>query len=453
MKRNIMKQLLAWKLQAKRKPLLLMGARQVGKTFTLKQFGAAEYENTIYLNFEDNPRLGKLFEASLDPEHILKALRIEVDAEIVPGKTLLIFDEVQESPSALNSLKYFCEKAPEQHICAAGSLLGVKLVHTKGFPVGKVNFMDLYPLSFMEYLEVLGELKLKSYLEELEGIQPLAPNLHVKLLQYFKEYLFIGGMPEAVAEYLDSNDFSKVRQIQEAVLNAYALDFAKHAPKDQVMKINQIWGSIPSQLAKENKKFIYSVIREGARAKEFEIALQWLVEAGLIYKVSNISVPKIPLEAYADPHIFKMYLVDVGLLGAMSHLSAKAILDEHQLFQEFRGALVENYIAQELVHDHKRLFYWSSEGKAELDFVFQQENAVYPLEVKSGNSGKKKSLRVYGDKYHPDLLLRASPINLKKDGDVLNCPLYLVSELRKILAKVSPIDYGKNKRTDEALWT
>jgi len=375
MKRKILQHLHLWKTQAKRKPLILMGARQVGKTFALKKFGEQEYTNTIYLNFENNPRLCKLFESSLDPKVILKSLKIEMNSEIVEGKTLIIFDEIQECPNALNSLKYFCENSPEQHIIAAGSLLGVKLEHVKGFPVGKVQFLTLYPLSFFEFLEALNETRLINFIEEQKIIAPFPENLHEKLLTYFKEYLFVGGMPEAVAKYIDSQNISKVREIQKNILNAYSLDFAKHAPKEQIMKINQVWNSIPNQLSKENKKFIYSTIRRGGRAKEFEIALQWLVEAGLIHKTSLISTPKIPLSAYADINIFKIYLVDIGLLGAMSNLSAKTLLHENELFQEFRGAIVENYIAQELVHSHYSLFYWTSEGKAELDFVrynFQQ---------------------------------------------------------------------------------
>ncbi len=434
MKRTVMNNLCAWKNEPKRKPLILMGARQVGKTFVLKKFGEQEYVNTIYLNFEDNPRLCKLFEASLDPAMILKALAIEMNAEIIEGKTLIVFDEIQECPNALNSLKYFCENAPKQHIAAAGSLLGVKLAHVKGFPVGKVQFLSLYPLSFLEFLEAVKETRLKSFIEELKNIEPLPPNLHEKLLMYFKEYLFVGGMPEAVAEYIDSQNVSKVREIQTAILNAYSLDFAKHAPKEHIMKINQVWGSIPSQLAKENKKFIYSAIREGGRAKEFEVALQWLMEAGLIYKVPLVSIPKIPLSAYADLNAFKVYLVDVGLLGAMSNLSAKTILHENELFQEFRGAITENYVAQELVHSQYPLFYWTSEGKAEVDFILEQDDFIYPLEVKSGNSSKKKSLRVYGDTYSPKMLIRSSPMNLRKDGNILNCPLYLIEELRTLIS-------------------
>ncbi len=294
--------------------------------------------------------------------------------------------------------------------------------------------MTLYPLSFSEFLEALKKERLRTYFEELKGLEPLPSNLHDRLLGHFKKYLFVGGMPEAVAEYIDSQNLSKVREIQEAILNAYSLDFAKHAPEEEIMKINQVWGSIPNQLAKENKKFIYSALRPGGRAKEFEMALQWLMEAGLIYKVSLVSTPKIPLSAYADFNIFKIYLVDVGLLGAMSRLSAKTILYENELFQEFRGAITENFVAQELVHSHLPLFYWTSEGRAELDFIIEQDDRIYPLEVKSGNSSKKKSLRVYGDTYQPKLLVRISPMNLKKDGDILNCPLYLLEKLSILLS-------------------
>lgn len=410
-----------------------MGARQVGKTHVLKKFGEQEYQNTIYANFEDNPRLRQLFDASLEPKVILKALSIEMNVEIMAGKTLLIFDEVQECPNALNSLKYFCETNPEQHVVAAGSLLGVKLAHVKGFPVGKVQFLTLYPLSFLEFLDAIKEHKLKVFLEEQASVEPLPPNLHEKLLIHFKEYLFVGGMPEAVAEYAESKNIAKIREIQNAILKAYSLDFAKHAPKDQIMKINQVWSSIPGQLAKENKKFIYSAVREGGRAKEFEIALQWLMEAGLIHKVQLISTPKVPLSAYADLNAFKIYLVDVGLLGAMSQLSAKTILHENDLFQEFKGSITENYITQELVHGGLPLFYWASEGKAEIDFVIEHEGLIYPLEVKSGNSSKKKSLKVYEDLYNPKLLIRTSPMNLKQDGKVLNCPLYLIEQLQSLL--------------------
>ncbi len=252
-------------------------------------------------------------------------------------------------------------------------------------------------------------------------------------MKHFKNYLFIGGMPEAIAQYVLNNDLNQVREIQNNILTAYELDFAKHAPSNQIMKINQVWQALPSQLAKENKKFIYSAIRKGGRAKEFEIALQWLNEAGLIHKVNNITVPKLPLNAYANMDYFKIYMVDVGLLGTMANLPAKSILYGNELFQEFRGALTENYVAQELARDQYGLYYWSSENTAELDFVIQHEDNIYPLEIKSGESSRKKSLKVYDDKYHPKLLIRCSPLNLKKDGNVLNCPLYLLSELGILL--------------------
>lgn len=433
MKRNIFKKLKAWKGHPRRKPLILMGARQVGKTFLLKKFAKDEYKNRVYLNFEDNPNLCKLFEKDLNPERILKALSIETDTEILEGETLIVLDEIQECPNALNSLKYFCEDAPKQHVVAAGSLLGIKMSHIKGFPVGKVEFLTLYPLSFLEFLEANNKHKLKSFIEDQKVIEPIPYNLHEKLLTYFKEYLFVGGMPEAVFSYINQQNIYEVRKIQKNILNAYSLDFAKHAPKNQIMKINQVWNSIPNQLAKENKKFIYSAIRKGARAKEFEAALQWLIEAGLIHKTSLITTPKIPLSAYANINIFKIYLVDVGLLGAMSNLSAKTILYDNELFQEFKGSIVENYIAQELVHSQYQLYYWASENMAEIDFVIEQDDLIYPLEVQSGNSSKKKSLKVYDNRYNPTILIKSSPMNLKKDGKIINCPLYLIEKLKNFI--------------------
>jgi predicted AAA+ superfamily ATPase len=429
MKRQIMQKLSEWKARQGRKPLLLKGARQVGKTFCIKQFGAEKYRNCVYLNFEDKPRLRQLFDASLEPEKILKAISVEMECVIVPGETLIVFDEVQECPGALNSLKYFCENAPEHHVIAAGSLLGVKLAHTQGFPVGKVQFLTMYPLNFFEFLEALGEYRLLEFVHEIKTADPLPPNLHDKLIDRFKEYLFVGGMPEAVYEYTKSQQFPKVREIQQAILDAYNLDFAKHAPKDQVMKISQVWGSIPSQIAKENKKFIFSIIRTGARAKEFEIAIQWLLEAGLIYKIPLITTPKIPLSVYVDISAFKAYMVDVGLLGAMAGLSAKTVVHKNELFQEFRGSITENYVAQELINSGVIPYYWGSEGRAELDFVIEFDEFIYPIEVKSGQSTKKKSLKVYADHYHPKICIRCSPKNLKKDGAILNCPLYLLGKL------------------------
>lgn len=436
MDRKIFSQLQAWKESPTRKPLIVLGARQVGKTTLLKQFGALQYEQSIYLNFEENPQLHGLFEGKIKPEVLIQALSIEMNTPITPGNTLLIFDEIQECPAALNSLKYFQETANEYPIAAAGSLLGVKLKNTQGFPVGKVDFMHLYPLHFLEFLEALGEIALKNYLEDPSmKIEPLPSLLHEKFLEYFKLYLFVGGMPAAVVEYVQTKDLNRVRTVQQGILTAYQLDFAKHAPPTMIMKINQVWGSIASQLAKENKKFIYSVIRKGARAKEFEAALQWLTEAGLIHKIYQISAPKVPLKAYAYPDFFKVYLLDVGLLGAMTNLSAKTILHGSDIFQEFRGALVENYVAEELVHTQEALYYWVSEGEAELDFVINHQDTVIPLEVKSGGSSKKKSLQTYAQKYGPVLSVRGSPMNLRHDGALLNCPLYLVGNLATLLSQ------------------
>ncbi len=436
LKRSILTALKTWKQSARRKPLMLMGARQVGKTTVLQEFGRNEYQSVIYLNFEDVPALKRLFDDKLTPAVLINAISIELTVDILPEKSLIIFDEIQECPQALNSLKYFNEKANEYHIVAAGSLLGVKLLHVKGFPVGKVNFLHLYPLNFSEFLQALGETRLNNYMQEISIVEPLPSNLHEKLLQLFKEYLFVGGMPEAVSEYAQSKDLTQVREIHQEILDAYSLDFAKHAPPQHLMKINQVWGSISGQLAKENKKFIYSVIRKGARAVEFEVALQWLKEAGLIHKVHTISAPKFPLDGYSQFEYFKIYLVDVGLLGARSNLPANILLHGNELFQEFRGALVENFIAQSLAADGYGLYYWSSEGKAEIDFILQEEDKIYPLEIKSGNANKKQSLRAYDQKYAPELLIRISPLNLKKDGKLLNCPLYLIDELKRLLQRL-----------------
>jgi predicted AAA+ superfamily ATPase len=433
MKRQILKNLEQWRQSKSRKPLILKGARQVGKTHILRAFAAAEYANMAYLNFESSPALRELFSGGLKPQDIIKILSIELSTEIIPEKTLIIFDEVQECPEALNSLKYFNESANEYHICAAGSLLGVTLAKSQGFPVGKVDFMQLYPLNFAEFLQARGEDPLVQYIENIQIIAPLPGILHDKLLKIFKEYLYTGGMPAAVLEYIASEDFNRIRTIQVDILRAYRLDFAKHASANAIMKIHQVWDVIPSQLGKENKKFIYSIIRKGARAQEFESAIQWLVEAGLIHKIYNVSTPKLPLNAYVHHDVFKIYLADVGLLGAMANLSAKTIIHGNEIFQEFQGALVENYVAQELARQEYGLFYWTSVGQAELDFILQHNDIIYPLEVKSGVSAKKKSLLTYSQKYQPNIQLRVSPMNLKIDGQVLNCPLYFIGNLPRLL--------------------
>jgi len=433
MYRTIYHELVAWKARRERKPLILMGARQVGKTTCLKKFAEQSYENSVYLNFDSDSTVHDLFKDSIDPSDVIRLISIDRNVEIEPGKTLIIFDEIQECPNALNSLKYVCEKAPQYHVCAAGSLLGVKLKNTGGFPVGKVDFMHLYPFSFYEFLYALDEKKLCEFMRAIEKPEPLPEIIHNKLNKYYLHYLFVGGMPEAVLRYRDTRSLAPVREVQEAILAAYVLDFSKHAPKGQVMRIHQIWDSLPNQLAKENSKFMYSVIRKGARAKEFELALQWLIEAGLLLKVSNLSKPALPLKAYAKLDIFKMYCLDVGLLGAMVKLPQKILAHDDEILQEFKGVMAENYCAQVLVKTHEDLFFWSSEGRAEVDFVIQTEAHIYPLEVKSGRSTKKKSLAVYEKKYRPKLKVRASLLNLKRDETLLNCPLYLLDRLRQFL--------------------
>jgi len=433
MKRTIFEKLITWQKDPRRKPLLLYGARQVGKTHTLNAFAKTAYRDHVYLNFEDSPILKKYFEASLDPQDIVYKLSIHFNKPILPESTLIIFDEVQECPQALNSLKYFNERANEYHVCACGSLLGVKMGHQEGFPVGKVNFQHLYPLSFMEFLDAIGEVRLKEYIMAIGKIEPLPEPFHSKLNELLRIYYFTGGMPEAVLTYVSSKDFNAVRKVHQDILKSYDLDFSKHAAKSLSMKISEIWHSIPSQLAKENKKFVYSLVRSSARAREYGEAIQWLNAAGLIHKIHNISTPKVPLKAYCHMDVFKIYLLDVGLLNTISELPIKSLLDGDHLFQEFRGALTENHVFQALAPHFDNQYYWTSQGKAEVDCVIQHSGHIIPLEVKSNISVRSKSLTVYNEKYHPELLMRVSMLNLKKDGNVLNIPLYLVEEMNRIL--------------------
>ena len=431
MEREFYQKLLQWKGSNLRKPLVLRGARQVGKTYILTEFAKREYEDHVYINFDETPHFASFFNQDLDPDRIIKELIIYFKKPIHPRSTLIILDEIQECPQALASLKYFCEKKNEYHLATAGSLLGVKL--TKGFPVGKVNFLDLAPLNFFEFLTAMGEQELAAMLEDMDHPKPISEIFHNKLVSLLKYYFIIGGMPEAVATYLKTENLEQVRVVQKEILDAYILDFAKHAPKDQVMKIMAIWDSVPLQLAKENKKFIFSAIRKSARAREFETSLQWLKSAGLIIKSNHISIPKLPLDAYADKQAFKVFLLDVGLLGTMSKLDPRIILEGDQLFQEFKGDLAENLVAIELHNKHfDELYYWTSEGIAEVDFVISTEHHIFPLEVKAGFSKKKKSLIVYDEKFSkeenaPLVLARASLRNFALDGKLVNYPLYAIS--------------------------
>lgn len=427
MQRDVYLKLQEWKLSTRRKPLVVNGARQVGKTYALRHFGTEFYDNVAYLNFEKDEKLAYYFQDSLDPHHLIKVLSIYLETDILPHKTLIILDEIQECPRALTSLKYFCEEANDYHIVAAGSLLGVKTAQQNSFPVGKVSFLHLYPLNFFEFLSALGHEKLRTFLEDNNTFNPFPLPLHEKLLWLLKLYFFIGGMPEVVSEYATNENLNTVREIQLEILNAYERDFAKHAPPQEVIKITTVWKQVHRQLAKENKKFIFCAIKKSARGRDYEDAIQWLLDAGLIYKSFFVESPKFPLSSYADSTTFKIFLLDVGLLGAQSNLSPKIVIEGNLLFTEFKGALTENFIAQELkAFKHQELCYWASTGTAEIDFLMEGENEIFPLEVKSGSSEKKKSLLIYDNKYSPTKLLRTTTMNLKHDGKIYNYPLYYI---------------------------
>ncbi len=432
MKRDVYRLLEDWKSSPRRKPLVVNGARQVGKTYALKHFGRTSYRNTAYLNFEKDEKLAGYFGNTLDPKQLVQLLSIHTEVDIEEKETLLIFDEIQQCPKALNSLKYFCEEAKDYHVIAAGSLLGVKIAGEKGFPVGKVNFLSMHPLTFFEFLDAIGQEKTRQFLEEYNCLAPIVEPLHEKLMQWLKWYFFIGGMPEAVAEYIKTEKLKTVREVQLEILFSYEKDFAKHAPLTDVAKITTVWEQVHRQLAKENKKFIFSAIRQSARGRDYEDAIQWLLDAGLIYKSHLIQSPKFPLSAYADSSIFKIFLADVGLLGAQSNLSAQVIIDGNLLFTEFKGSLTENYVAQQLIGSgRQKLYYWVSEGTAEVDFLLEEDHEIYPLEVKAGASQKKKSLLIYKQKYSPTKLLRTTTMNAKQDGGIWNYPLYLVGKCTK----------------------
>ena len=434
MKRNAIEQLLDWKRARVRKPLIVRGARQVGKTWLMKEFGRQVFKDTVYVNFDSNPEMSALFAGSLDVPQLLSGLQIYSGKKIVPQETLLIFDEVQEMPRALTSLKYFCENAPEYPVISAGSMLGIALHQGTGFPVGKVDFLDLYPMSFTEFLEATGHERLLALLRSEDW--PLIGAFRDKFAELLRYYYFIGGMPEAVETYLRENDFYAVRKIQADILTAYEQDFSKHAPPETVARIRMVWQSIPSQLAKENRRFVYGALRSGARAKDFEAAIQWLRDCGLVEQVIRLSKPALPLPAYADDG-FKMYVADVGLLGAMSGLDAQVLLHGPRLFTEFKGALTEQYVAQQLRSELGiKPFYWSAErATAEVDFVFQSGTEIYPLEVKAEENLKAKSLKVYCRKYSPPLAIRTSMSDFRREESLVNLPLYAISRLQTFCRK------------------
>ncbi len=409
----------------------MQGARQVGKTWILKEFGRKCFDDVCYVNFESTTPLKALFDGDISVKRIVEYLSVYNKKKIQPEKTLVIFDEVQEVPRALTSLKYFAEEAPEYAICCAGSLLGVALHQGTSFPVGKVDFLTLQPLSFREFLLANGEELLIEALIRSGGSESFFAE---RLTDYLKTYLCVGGMPAAVQKWIDSHDYYAVEEIQKRLLTAYEEDFSKHAPKNIIAKIRYVWQSIPAQLAKENKKFIYGLVREGARAREYEDALMWLTDTGLIRNVYRITKPGLPLNAYTDLQAFKIYLLDVGLLRAMSGLSVQVIIDGNRLFEEFKGSLAEQYVLQELLLLPRvnKVGYWSSGSTAEVDFVFSDGMYVCPLEVKSGINVQAKSLKVYAGQYSPQRMFRTSLLPYEENGNLTNIPLYALFALKEI---------------------
>jgi predicted AAA+ superfamily ATPase len=423
MKRYAIDILIEWKNSKKRKPLIIRGARQVGKTWLMKELGNTHFANTAYINFDNNERMRILFEGDYDIPRLIDGLQVESGERINPQTTLIIFDEVQEVPKALSSLKYFYENAPEYAIIAGGSLLGVALHKGTSFPVGKVDFCNLYPLSFCEYLEGIGEESLVELLRKKDW--KLIAAFATKFTDLLRKYYYVGGMPEAVAEYAESKDYDKVRRVHEQILFTYEQDFSKHAPANVVPRIRNTWNSVPAQLSRENKKFSPGIVQKGSRLNDYELALQWLLDCGLLYKVKQVSKPSTPLISY-ETHFFKIFIHDVGLLSTKSVLDVKTLLEGNRIFEEFKGALTEQYVLQEMVTNGITPFYWSSQGKAEVDFVFKHESDIYPLEVKAEENLYSKSLKVYSEKFSPPVSLRTSMRDYRKESWLINIPLYAI---------------------------
>ena len=432
MYRQALELLSKWRNKPNRKPLVIKGARQVGKTWLMKEFGKIHYKNTVYVNFDSNSRRQELFSGDLNPEKLIFGLEIYTGQKITSKDTLLIFDEIQEVPRALSALKYFCEEAPQYHIVCAGSLLGIALHKGTSFPVGKVDFLNLYPLSFKEFLIALGKDGLVKVLEQ--GNFDMLKSFKTTYIELLKQYYFIGGMPEVVSYFAQTHDIHEVRNIQRRILEAYEQDFSKHAPNEIVPKIRLVWNVIPSQLAKENKKFVYGLIRQGARAKDYETAIMWLSDCGLVHKISRVSMPNLPLKAYEDLKAFKLYLVDVGLLTCMTGIKQEVLLGGNELFVEFKGAMTEQYVLQQLVINPEwNLYYYTNErNSAEVDFLLDNGNEIIPIEVKAEENLKAKSLQRYCHKYKPEKAVRTSMSDYRKEDWLTNIPLYAIAEIGKI---------------------
>lgn len=426
MYRKSINYLIKWKIEDARKPLIVLGARQVGKTWLIQEFGRQEYKQTVYINFEKMKQIQNIFVQDFDIKRIITTLSIYSRATIVPNETLLIFDEIQEAHGGLTALKYFYEDAPEYHIIAAGSLLGINIHQQVSFPVGKVDFLRLSPMSFIEFLIAIDEERLAHLIENPDWT--IINALKDRLLNLLRHYLFLGGMPEVIAEFVRSGNFRKARQLQQRILLSYQNDFSKHAPAEIIPRINMVWKSIPSQLAKENKKFIYGVIKEGARAKDFELAIQWLVDCGLLHICYRISKPGMPLAAYQDLSAFKLFHNDVGLLGAMTKLPLETIVDGNRIFEEFKGAITENFVMQQLLlNSENDIYYWTNENStSEVDFVIQNEKEIIPIEVKSGTNTKSVSFKYFCQKYKPTMAIRTSLADYKHEEWMTNLPLYSI---------------------------
>ena len=429
MYRIAMEKLYKWKESKRRKPLIIEGARQVGKTWLMKEFGSKAYADTVYINFDSNSRMAELFAADLNVDRLVMGIELYAGRKIIPDSTLLIFDEVQEVPRALASLKYFYEDAPQYHIVCAGSLLGIALHEGTSFPVGKVDFLSLYPLSFREFLMATAGERFAELLDQRDFQMVTA--FKQTYIDALKQYYFVGGMPEAVQSFAEEKDFNEVREIQRRILAAYEQDFSKHAPIEIVPKIRMVWNSIPSQLAKENKKFIYGLVREGGRAKDYETAIMWLCDCGLVHRVSRVNAAGILLKAYEDLRAFKLFIVDVGLLGCMTGLRQHTLLDGNDLFAEFKGALTEQYVCQQLktVEGLSIYYYTNDRGSCEIDFVVDNGDQVIPVEVKAEVNLKAKSLKTYREKFNPKISVRTSMADYKKEDWLVNLPLYAVEEL------------------------
>ena len=437
MERLILQKLYKWKNSPYRKPLILKGVRQVGKTWILKEFGNSYYENTAYFNFDENIEYKQFFETTKDTNRILQNLMLASGQKILPEKTLIFFDEIQDCPNVINSLKYFCENAPEYHIACAGSLLGVALAKPSSFPVGKVSFMQIDPMTFTEFLIANGDENLAKYLETVNIIEPISDAFFNPLYEKLKMYYVTGGMPEPVKIWTEARDVEAMQESLSAIIEAYERDFAKHPNISEFPKISMIWKSIPSQLARENKKFIYKVVKEGARAREYEDALQWLVDARLVYKIYRSTSPNLPIAAYDDISAFKIYLVDVGLLRRLAQLSPTAFGEGNRLFTEFKGALTENFVLQTLSTQFEVVpRYWSQTNPPyEVDFLIQRENDIFPVEVKSETNTKSKSLKKFKELFpnQVKLRIRFSLDNLKLDDDMLNIPLFMADQSDRLI--------------------